>query len=668
MIRVTIHPTGGIVRLAQLRFISAAGLALLLVCRPGFSAEFVVGGVDHSWQESGTTPGGVIDFVERIESVVDGESPLFVTEQDQFNWIMPVRVDPDVNISLGLLDRGGEIDINLSEQQIDRDQLEGVLNGDHKLAFDRKPIDGQTIQNNGITIFIDLGARFGVNRILFYPRMTPQFPFGNDFMRGYELYINDGQPENLFASGQPNFVSPVSRNTDNADTTVVVEIDAQFVRFLQLKSVINAGFEIDEIEIFGTGFVPEASYESHPFALEDQSVWGQIRWLEVVAGDPRDSSIEVRARSGSDDTPDAFFREVLVNGVRSGLSPNDDQGNPLTPASYERLLRDGRAVIKQTDAENWGQWQLVSNGQTLSLPAPRRFLQFRIDFFNGTLGSARALAQLAFDFDSPPVDGLVAEVHPAEAEISAPTTFTLVARVANGSGRAGFTRFDVETPARVAAIHSVSVRNAGGAIVASGEFGSIDAASVLPWRSGDITVENVVDDHFSMRLPRVVEDGTSIEVVFDSAVFRYGTRFQGRAFADDVELPLLTEGGDATSAIETDNLLVRVSLGSTIVGPLSLSTPVFSPNGDGVNDQMKITYTVQHLVTPSPVTIDVHDLSGRRVRRLVTALATSGQYIVDWDGRADNGALVPPGAYLIAVEVGSDQGSRRRLRHAAVIY
>ena len=389
MIRVTIHPTGRIVRLAQLRSISAAGLALLLVCRPGFSAEFVVGGVDHSWQESGTTPGGVIDFVERIESVVDGERPLFVTEQDQFNWIMPVRVDPDVNISLGLLDRGGEIDINLSEQQIDRDQLEGVLNGDHKLAFDRKPIDGQTILNNGITIFIDLGARFGVNRILFYPRMTPQFPFGNDFMRGYELYINDGQPENLFASGQPNFVSPVSRNTDNADTTVVVEIDAQFVRFLQLKSVINAGFEIDEIEIFGTGFVPEASYESHPLALEDQSVWGQIRWLEVVAGDPRDSSIEVRARSGSDDTPDAFFREVLVNGVRSGLSPNDDQGNPLTPASYERLLRDGRAVIKQTDAENWGQWQLVSNGQTLSLPAPRRFLQFRIDVFNGPLGSAR---------------------------------------------------------------------------------------------------------------------------------------------------------------------------------------------------------------------------------------------------------------------------------------
>jgi hypothetical protein len=665
----SIHFAGKIVRAIQLRFIAGAwGLALLLLCRPGFGAEFVVGGVDHPWQASGTTPGGVIDFVERIETVIDGDSPLFGTAQDQSNWIVPVRVDPDVNISLGLLDRGGEIDINLSDEQVDRDQLEGVLSGDHKLAFDRKPVDGRPIQNNGITIFIDLGARFGVNRILFYPRMTPQFPFANEFMRGYELYINDGQPENLFASGQPNFVSPVSRNTDNADTTVVVEIDAQFVRFLQLKSVINAGFEIDEIEIFGTGFVPEASYESHPFALGDESVWGQIRWLEAVAGDPRDSSIEVRARSGSDDSPDAFFREILVGGVRTGLSPNDDQGNPLTQASYERLLRDGRAVIKKTDTDNWGQWQLVSNGQSLSLPAPRRFLQFRIDFFNGTLGSARALAQLAFDFASPPVDGLIAEVHPAEAEISAPTSFTLVAKVVNRGGRAGFTRFDVETPARVTAIHSVSVRNAAGDIVASGEFGAIAAATIPPLRGGDITVTDIVDDHFSLLLPRVVEDGASIEIVFDSAVFRYGTRFQGRAFADDVELPLLTEGGDATPAIDTNNLLVRVSLGSTVVGPLSLSMPAFSPNGDGINDQMKITYTVQHLVTPSPVTIDVYDLSGRRVRRLVAVQATNGQYSVDWDGHADDGALVTPGTYLIAVEVVSDQGSERRLRQTAVIY
>lgn len=638
---------------------------------PAVSEEFVVGTPLRTWNASGTTPGGVIAFVDRIESIVDGDRPLFSIDQvgpDLTGWMMPVRVDEGVNISLGMLDRGGEIDINLSNDQKDRDQLEGILNGDHRVAFDRKPVDGRTMQNNGIIVFVDLGARFGVNRIQFYPRMTSAFPFGNDFMRGYELYINDGQPENLFASGQPNFVSPVSRNTDNADTTVVVEIDAQFVRYLQLKSIINAGFEIDELEIYGTGFVPEASYESNPLALGDESVWGQIRWLEAIAGDPESSSVEVRVRSGSDDSPDVFYREIRVGGVITGLSTDDEQGNPLTADSYERLLRDGRAVIKQTDADNWGQWQLVDNGQALALPAPRRYIQFRVDFTNETLGSSRALAQLAFDFNSPPVDGLIAEVEPDVAEISSSTEFTFVARVENSSGRGGFTRFAVETPARVSSIKSVVVRDADGAEVARGAFGAVDDGTALPLRDGDISVEEIDAEHFSLGLPRMVQDGATIEIVFDSKVFRYGTRFQGRAFADGAELPLLTEGGNATPALRTDGLLVRVSIGSQVAGPLTLSPAAFSPNGDGINDATQVEFIIQHLVTPSPVAVDVYDLSGRRVRRLADITRSSGEYSMTWDGRDDEGTLVPPGLYIIAVEIRSDEGSQRRLSQTAVVY
>ncbi|HJN26336.1 MAG TPA: hypothetical protein QF604_00315, partial [Candidatus Latescibacteria bacterium] len=73
----------------------------------------------------------------------------------------------DVNISIGLLDRGGKIDINLSDNQKDEDELAGVINGDHRVALDRKPVDGRALVNNGIILSIDLGARFGVNRIVF---------------------------------------------------------------------------------------------------------------------------------------------------------------------------------------------------------------------------------------------------------------------------------------------------------------------------------------------------------------------------------------------------------------------------------------------------------------------------------------------------------------------
>ncbi len=644
---------------------------LLLSCLLAAAAEaelFVVGGSQHPWRDAGTTPGGVIRFVDDLSSIRDGDVPLFAGAADSLDgWIVPVRVDPTANISLDVLERGGSIDINLSAEQVDQGQLEGMLNGDHTVAFDRKPIDGRAIQNNGIIVTLDLGARFGVNRILFYPRMTQSFPFGNDFMRGYELYLNDGLPANLFASGQPNFVSPVRRVPDNSDTVVVTDIDPQFVRYIQLKSIINAGYEIDELEIYGTGFVPEAAYESLPLEMTSESVWGVIRWLEQTAGESTDSAIEVRVRSGSDDTPDAYFRELLVGGVRTGLSAEDEQGTLLTEASYQRLLREGRAVIKQTDIDNWSGWQLVANGERLTLPAPRKYFQFRIDFANESLDATRALAQLSFEFDPPPVDALIAEVTPAEAQIATETTFTFVARVDNESGRDGFDRFEIETPARVTAVRSVELQDSLLQGIGRADF-SLDDLSNLPVTHGDFVLESVTDDHFTLGLPRITASGTRIKVVFDGAVFRYGTRFQGRAFASGVALPLLTEGGDATSEISTNDQLVRVTLGSQIAGAVHAQPAVFTPNADGVNDQTSIQYSILHLLTPSPVDVSIHDLSGRRVRSLQVADAISGRFLIAWDGRDAAGKLVPPGIYLIAVEIRSDAGSERSVGQVAVVY
>ena len=644
--------------------IAFAGLAV----SAAHAGLFVVGGDEHPWQDVGTTPGGVIRFVEDLSGISDEGVPLFVTEDDPLDrWIVPVRVDPTVNISMDVLERGGTIDINLSSEQVDQTQLEGILNGDHKVAFDRKAVDGRAIQNNGIIVTLDLGARFGVNRIVFYPRMTESFPFGNDFMRGYELYLNDGLPASLFASGQPNFISPVSRVPDNSDTVVVTDIDPQFVRYIQLKSIINAGFEIDELEVYGTGFVPEAAYESLPLEMEGESVWGVIRWVERTAGDPLDSAVEVRVRSGSDDSPDVYFREIIVGGVRTGLSTEDDQGNPLDEASYQRLLREGRRVIKQGDTDNWSGWQLVSNGERLSLPAPRRFFQFRADFANQSLDATRALARLSFGFDPPPVDALIAEVTPAEVEIATETTFTLVVRVDNDSGRDGFDRFELETPARVSAVRSVELQDSLFNVIGRADFSLADLSN-LPSRDGDFVLESVADDHFALGLPLVTESGTRLKVVFDGAVFRYGTRFQGRAFATGVELPLLTVGGDATPEIDTDDQLVRVTLGSKIAGSLQARPTVFTPNEDGVNDEVIIEYSILHLLTPSPVEVNIYDLSGRRVRVLQVADAISGRFSVAWDGRDAAGRLVPPGIYLAVLEIRSDRGTQRSVGQVVVAY
>jgi flagellar hook assembly protein FlgD len=59
---------------------------------------------------------------------------------------------------------------------------------------------------------------------------------------------------------------------------------------------------------------------------------------------------------------------------------------------------------------------------------------------------------------------------------------------------------------------------------------------------------------------------------------------------------------------------------------------IITPNGDGINDFVFFDNL------PADVSIQIYDLSGRRVRTL--------QGIGYWDGRADGGEFVPNGAYL----------------------
>ena len=652
--------------------LSIALLLLLAVCPTSAQDVFTVGDQERLWRDFGTTPGGVIDFVEQLGDIEDANGDkVFAAGADSLqDWIMPLRLRPDFNISLGILERGGTIDLpGLDASQKDPEQLAGMLNGDHRVALDRKFVAGRIVRNNGVTIRLDLGARFGVDRIVFYPRMTELFPFGNEFMRGYELFLNDGLVQNLFASGQPIFTSPVQREPDNREARVDAQINAQFVRFLQLKSISTLGFEIDEIEVYGRGFVPTASYVSNVLDLEEDVVWGRIAWSEVLAGNSADSKMEIRVRSGQDTTPDVFFRNANVGGRQPEYVPTDSQGDTLSQEAYQDLAANQRGPIRSDTDNGWVQWQLVDNGDPLTVPAPRRYFQFRIDFTNLNLEAGRAVADLGFQFARPPVDRIVAEVGPPQTEVGQQTTFTYWARVANTSGRPGFTRFEIETPARVAAIHSVEIQNGAGERVDGAEFSGDLSAASLPRRVGAFTIEAVEDDHFALGLPRVEADGTLLKIVFDAAVFRYGTRFQGRALADaSVLVPQQTEGGNASAELDTDELLVRISVGSQVAGPLQIQPRIFTPNGDGTNDETQLSYTVLHLLEPSPAEVNIYDLAGGLVRQLSAVEVQNGRVQLPWNGLGDDNRPVPPGIYLAVVEIRSDRKTERRSSSVSVAY
>ncbi|MGQ9852243.1 MAG: FlgD immunoglobulin-like domain containing protein [Candidatus Oleimicrobiaceae bacterium] len=59
------------------------------------------------------------------------------------------------------------------------------------------------------------------------------------------------------------------------------------------------------------------------------------------------------------------------------------------------------------------------------------------------------------------------------------------------------------------------------------------------------------------------------------------------------------------------------------------------------------------------VTLDIYDLSGRRVRRLVDGLGEEGSYKVRWDGTDESGAVVPSGIFICRLTRGHALESRK---------
>ena len=67
------------------------------------------------------------------------------------------------------------------------------------------------------------------------------------------------------------------------------------------------------------------------------------------------------------------------------------------------------------------------------------------------------------------------------------------------------------------------------------------------------------------------------------------------------------------------------------------------------------------LPNPGPVTLDVHDLAGRLVRRLVTGSLPAGEHEVIWNGNDDAGRAVASGQYLARLEPAGGQPVTRKL-------
>lgn len=94
-----------------------------------------------------------------------------------------------------------------------------------------------------------------------------------------------------------------------------------------------------------------------------------------------------------------------------------------------------------------------------------------------------------------------------------------------------------------------------------------------------------------------------------------------------------------------------------------IGNTLFSPDGDGYNDLLDITYSLEHCDLAA--NISIYDAHGRHVCRLGRGILLGCQGVLTWDGLDDNGHPCPRGNYVIVVEAynesGVSQSWRRRI-------
>ena len=352
------------------------------------------------------------------------------------------------------------------------------------------------------------------------------------------------------------------------------------------------------------------------------------------------------------------------------------------------------------DLTNWSAWSppyplegIVDEGLLsatelgvgITSPGPRRYFQFMIEFDSENFDAATGIGGLAFEAITPPfAEELLAEIAPRTVQLGAKTRFVYAVLNKSGAGMArGFDRLRIDTPLRVEQIGRLEIRLPDGALNGA-DFTGVSLEE-LPVSRGDFSVIEADATGFIIAFPRIVEENTVFKVEFDNAVLRFGTVFTGRVLDSEsgsiVGQEMVAgnaadlredgfEDGDLqpVGVLKNGNLSVAVPIARDLLANVRSQPPVFSPNGDGINDRALLNYDITNIASPTPLTVEIYDLSGRLVRGLYDADDISGRYARAWDGRDDAEELVPPGHYLFAIELEAGTGKQKRLGIVSIVY
>ena len=546
------------------------------------------------------------------------------------------------NISQGMI-----LDRNGSAESSHEGSVGNLVDGEGTyLTFNLKAFQTGNVAFGERFLEFNLGASYWLDTVqLWYNLSVAGGQLAGASFHQYEIQTSDGTPA---PGGGQLWAAPAQvRGLGTAfEVNTFAPTPARFVRIAYPFSSSESGREgnkarLREVQIYGEGYHPEVELESGLIPLQGAKSLVSIEW---EADAPPGTAVQIQTRTG--------------NEVAEAYRYYDSGGVEVSEGKYAKLgfFKKGRIDTLQVAGADWSNWSApyAHSGAPIASPSPRQYLLLRARLTTTDPRQAASLRSIRLNFNPPVAKQLQGELDIGVFDrLGVPQEVSLFVKPTFGPQDLGFDEVLLRAPPDMAL-----------------ELGAVRVGRASEWEPLAVQVVETRPDSLWLRLDRLVERGGAVELIevqFTTALFSPGVVLHAAlgnsSLANSWQQ---VDPADVTELAHSEGLQIVASVqDDKVLGDLGILPAVVTPNGDGVNDALTIAFTVRRLSGARPVKVRIYDLSGRLVRRLdAHKPLVAGQYALDWAAQDEQGQVVPPGVYILRIDVDAD--SDRAVRQTGV--